>query len=139
MHCIIVDYVSISTDCDVQLHATQKLLEELGAMVILHKNEVKPYLNHINSFLTNAILKCKAAIVEIPTKPTTTSKPFSNKEDIAPGKKPEHQWRFQKTAKTPGRKKSECTLRYGEVNTMHSHRIHRKTTYVAHKCTHSKL
>ena len=84
-------------------------------MVTSHKEQVKPYLNHINALLANAILKCKAAIGETSTKPTTIPEPFSNKQNIAPGKNSEHQWRFQKTARTPGRKKSACTLRYGKT------------------------
>lgn len=80
-------------------------------MVSSHKEQVKPYLKHINALLTNAILKCKAAIAETCTKPTAIPEPFSNKQNIAPGTNSERQWRFQKTMKTPGRKKSSCTLR----------------------------
>ena len=80
-------------------------------MVTSHKKQLKPYLGHINSLLTNAVLKCKAAIEKAPVKPTGTPEPFANKENIAPGKKSEHQWRFEKTTKTPGRKKSKHPLR----------------------------
>jgi len=31
--------------------------------------------------------------------------PFSNKENIAPAKKPDRQWKFKKIAGSPGRKK----------------------------------
>ena len=76
-----------SIDCDLQLHTTEALLQELNTMVTSHKKQLKPYLGHINSLLTNAILKCKAAIEKAPVKPTATPEPFANKENIAPGKK----------------------------------------------------
>ena len=79
-------------------------------MVTSQKEQLKPYLSHINSLLTNAILKCKAAIGKAPIKPISTPEPFSDKENIAPGKKSEHQWRFEKTTKKPGRKESKCAL-----------------------------
>ena len=58
--------------------------------------------------LTNVLLKCKVANSEN-TKPDITE--FSNKQHIAPGKCNEHQWRFEKTSKTPGRKKNQSILR----------------------------
>ncbi len=57
--------------------------------------------------LTNILLKCKLAGDQDVSSDILD---FSNKQLIAPGKGNEHQWRFKKTAKTPGRKKNN-TLR----------------------------
>jgi len=83
-------------------------LDELHALVI--NDEVKPCLEHINSLLNNAILKCKAA-VDAATQSNSIPQPFSNKENIAPAKKPDHQWKFKKIAGSPGRKKVSRKLR----------------------------
>ena len=66
-----------------------------------------PYLDHINSCLHNAILSCRAAI-EAEKSPNAT---FPTPEKIPATKKPQHQWHFQKTTKTPGRKCNGLNLR----------------------------
>lgn len=81
---------------------------EISESVTKFSDELRPYFSHINSMLTNVLLKCKVANSEN-TKPDTTE--FSNKQYIAPGKCNEHQWRFEKTSKTPGRKKNPSILR----------------------------
>ena len=72
--------------------------------MLLTNDEVKPCLENVNSLLTNAILKCKTAI-EHAEKSTSMPQPFSNKENIPPAKKPDHQWKFKKVTGSPGRKK----------------------------------
>ena len=52
------------------------------SMPITTTDKVKPYLEHINSLLTNAILKYKAAI--------------DHAEKSTFSKKPDHQWKFKK-------------------------------------------
>jgi len=78
--------------------------------MLITTDEVKPCLQHVNSLLTNAILKCKTALGHA-NKSTSLPQPFTNKEKIAPEKKSEHQWKFQKVAGSPGRKKSSNRLR----------------------------
>ena len=67
-----------------------------------------PYLDHINSCLHNAILSCKAA-VEAEKTPNAI---FPTPEKIPATKKPDHQWRFKKTTKTPGHKRKGLILKY---------------------------
>lgn len=90
-----------SQDNNLHLRTTQTLLDELRTLVT--SDHVKPCLEHINSLLTNAILKCKTAIDTLVT--TSMPQPFSNKENIVPGKNTDHQWKFKKVATSPGRKK----------------------------------
>ena len=96
------------SDNNLHLRTTQTLLDELRTLIIA--DQVKPCLEHINSLLTNAILKCKTAI-DSSVKSTSMPQPFSNKENIAPGKKADHQWKFKKVAGLPGRKKASNQLR----------------------------
>ena len=72
------------SDNNLHLRTTQTLLDELRTLIIA--NQVKPCLEHINSLLTNAILKCKTAI-DSSVKSTSMPQPFSNEENIAPGRK----------------------------------------------------
>ena len=74
---------------------------------LITMDQVKPCLEHINSLLTNALLKCKTAIGSS----TVMSQPFSNKENVAPGKNADHQWKFKKVTGSPGRKKAYNRLR----------------------------
>ena len=104
----------------VQLRTTRALLQEIGERVAKDTQKLLPYLQHINSLLTNALLKCKV-VDDDENACNTPTKPFLNKQYIAPGKCPEHQWKFQKTTKTPGRKKAVCTLRFACINTCHAH------------------
>ena len=74
-------------------------------MVTLDNTSVHPFLPHINSLLHNAVLACTSAM------PTDTPIQHFKSETIASNKKMEHQWRFLKTTKTPGRKKKGLVLR----------------------------
>ena len=77
--------------------------------MLLTNDEVKPCLEHVHALLTDAILKCKTTI-EDAEKSTSMPQPFSNKENIPPAKKPDHQWKFKKVTSSPGRKKSSNKL-----------------------------
>ena len=100
--------LSLECDSDVQLRKTQALLKEIGESVTKHSHQLAPYFAHINSMLTSVFLKCKLAGSE-ETSPDIAD--FSNKQYVPPGKCNEHQWRFEKTSKTPGRKKNPSILR----------------------------
>ncbi len=78
-------------------------MEELEKIITLSNKSVHPVLPHVNSLLHSAILACKASTVE-------TREEFE-KENIAPNKNMDHQWRFQKTSQPPGRKKRGQILR----------------------------
>ena len=74
-------------------------------MVTLDNTSVHSFLPHINSLLHNAVLTCTSAMS------TDTHVEQFKSEKIAPNKKMEHQWRFLKTTKPPGRKKKGLILR----------------------------
>lgn len=74
-------------------------------MVTLDNTSVHSFLPHINSLLHNAVLTCTSAMS------TDTLVQQFQSDKIAPNKKMEHQWRFQKTTKPPGRKKKGLILR----------------------------
>ena len=59
-------------------------------------------LPHINATLENLLLTCSAACT-VQTSASDLS--FSNKEQVAPGKRMELQPRFSATVSTPGRKR----------------------------------
>jgi len=101
-------YCYIQDDSNVHLQTTHTLLSELN--MLLTTEAVKPCLQHVNSLLTNVILKCKTTI-GLADKSTSKPQPFSNREKIAPGKKSENQWKFKKVVGSPGRKKSSNRLR----------------------------
>ena len=92
----------------VQLETTKALLREIGENLTKHSHNLTPYLPHINSMLSNVLLKCKLAGSE---ETCSDLSDFSNKQFIAPGKCNERQWRFEKTSRTPGRKKNPSILR----------------------------
>ena len=83
-------------------------MQELQCHVTPENTQVLPFLDHINSLLHQALVTCKATTQ---VKPSTVGHPLVQKENIAPGKSVEHQWRFKKTAKSPGRKKHGIVLR----------------------------
>lgn len=90
-------------DHEIQLATTKAYLLELERHVFHHGSLITPYLCQINAHLHNALLVCKAAQSD------AESPSFTNKEHIPPRKNMEHQWRFTKTTKTPGRKrKGNC-------------------------------
>ena len=62
----------------------------------------------MNALLHRAVVVCKAAGK---VGPPTPAEALVKTEDIAPGKNCEHQWRFKKTVRSPGRKKSGIVLR----------------------------
>ena len=66
-----------------------------------------PYLDHVNALLHQAVATCKAAI-----QVSKLPEPLVKKENMPPGKSLDHQWRFVKTTKTPGRKRNGNILRY---------------------------
>ena len=99
---------TVDSEDYVQLRKTQNLLKEINENVTQHAHQLVPYFQHINSLLTNVLLKCKLAVSE-QTCPDIAD--FSNKQKIPPGKCNEHQPRFKKTTKTPGRKKNCSILR----------------------------
>jgi len=79
---------------------------------MVENEKVKLYLEHINALLNNVVLKCKA-VLDAATQPNISlPQPFTNKENISPAKKPDHQWKFKKIANSPGRKKVSRKLRY---------------------------
>ena len=100
----------LQLDCDneVQLRKTKALLKEIDESVTKHSHQLAPYCAHIKSMLTNVLLKCKLVGTE---ETTPDISDFSNKQYVAPGKCSEHQWRFEKTSRTPGRKKNPSILR----------------------------
>ena len=95
------------SDTNVQLQMTKALLREIGENVSNNSQNLSPYFPHINAMLTN-VLKCKLAGSE---ETCSDLSDFSTKQFIAPGKCNKHQWRFQKTSRTPGRKKNPSILR----------------------------
>ena len=92
-----------------QLRAAQKLLDELYSMV--ENEKVNPCIEHVNTLLNNVVLKCKAVIDAATKLNNSLPQPFTNK-DIAPAKKPDHQWKFKKIANSSGRKKVFRKPRY---------------------------
>ena len=95
-------------DHSIQLQTFNLLQKELQSFINTDNNKTLPYLNHINALLHQAVSTCKAAM--------ETSEPveeLGEKENIPPRKLLEHQWRFTKTCKSPGRKKNGNVLRYG--------------------------
>ena len=97
-----------STDYTIQLNTFNCHLRELQAHVTSSNHSVLPVLSHVNALLHRAVFICKAAGK---VSPPTPGEALVKTEDIAPGKNSDHQWRFKKTAKSPGRKRSGIVLR----------------------------
>ena len=95
-------------DHSVQLKTFSRLMLALQSMVTPENEDVFPFLKHINSLLNNAVLTCKAA-TDCSAQPTVSFK--SEAEKIAPGKRPDHQWRFKPTSKPPGCKRKGMIFR----------------------------
>ena len=91
-------------DGTLQLNSFQSHLRELQNRVTHQNATVIPYLPHINALLERV---CKAA----ETTSNVAIQPLEKQENILPGKTNELQWRFRKTAKSPGRKKTGLVLR----------------------------
>ena len=86
------------------------LIQELQATVTRENRPILPHLDHINACLHNAVLSCRAAM-NLADEEEPRPK-FSEKENIPPGKNLEHQWRFVRTSKQSGRKRTGNAFRY---------------------------
>ena len=104
----LLNLVSSYTDPTLKLRTFNAHIQELQHLVTSQSAPL-PYLDHINTHLHNAVLACRAAIQ---AEKTSYSSTFPKPDKIPATKKPEHQWRFQHTTKTPGRKRSGLVLRY---------------------------
>ena len=99
--------IFIKSDYTFQLTTAKKFLEELQSTLTPTNKDVLPCLKHINSLLYNAALTCTAA-----TQSTTSQTAFkAEAENVAPGKKSEHQWRYHATSKAAGRKRKGLVVR----------------------------
>ena len=98
------------TDNTVQLNCFYSLTSELQTRIIHNNTAVLQFLPHINALLERAVSVCRAA--EDPESTTSDTQPLVKKDNIAPGETKELQWRFRRTTKPPGRKKSGLVLRY---------------------------
>ena len=109
IYCCVTSYSFVHVDHTLQLNSFERLMRELQTSVTHDNAAVFQYLPHINALLERALSVCRAA------KDTdiTGTLPLERKENIAPGERKELQWRFQKTTKPPGRKKSGQIFRYG--------------------------
>ena len=84
------------------------MLRNLQAKVTPQNDALMQYLPHINALLERAVTLCKAAETSTPVAIQTLKK----QDNIPPGKTNDLQWRFKKTAKSPGRKRTGLVLRY---------------------------
>ena len=92
-----------------KLATFSKYIKELEETVTHGNKVIHPYLPHINSFLHNAVLTCRAALES--QHAANEDLPNFEGEAIPPGKRMEHQWTFKKTEGAPGRKKKGMVLR----------------------------
>ena len=92
-----------------QLKMFSTLLHELESHVTPANDKVLPYLAHINALLHQALATCKAASNG---DSLLAVEPLVTKDVIPSGKSFEHQWRFRKTVKPPGKRKRGSILRY---------------------------
>ena len=102
---------SYSTDYSIQFQTFNTLQKDLQSYVNSTNSKILPHLDHINALLHQAISTCIAA-----TKVTKPPEPIRKKENLPPGKCLEHQRRFIKTTKLPGRKRNGNVLRYVRHN-----------------------
>ena len=98
--------MEISSHYSIQLQTFNSLQKDLQSYVNTSTNKILPHLDHIIALLHQAIATCIAA-----TKVTKSPEPIDKKENLPPGKCLEHQWRFVKTTKLPGRKRKGNVLR----------------------------
>lgn len=96
-------------DHSIQLRTFNTLQQDLQSRINSNSDQILPYLDRINALLHQAIATCNAATL-ISKTPETLSKV----EILPPGKYLERQWRFAKTTKPPGRKKTGNVLRYAQ-------------------------
>ena len=98
-------------DVSAKLHTFKGYIQELEKCVRLEHDQVVQQLDHINSLLNKAVLRCKASLATS-TSPLP-SKPLDTMEYITPGQNLQQQQKgFSKTTLTPGRKKNGLVLRY---------------------------
>ena len=85
------------------MQTARSLLTKLQNVISNDNPGLHSCLPHINASLEKLILTCDAACSVVQSSANDLS--FSNKEEIAPGKKMELQPRFSATVNTPGRKR----------------------------------
>ena len=105
-------------DHSIQLQTFNILQKDLQSQINTNDNQIMPYLDHVNALLHQAVATCKAA-----TQVFKLPEPLVKKENMPPGKSLDHQWRFVKTTKTPGRKKNGNVLRYSYYHRNQSSKI----------------
>ena len=105
-------------DHSIQLQTFNTLQKDLQSQINTNDNQIMPYLDHVNALLHQAVATCKAA-----TQVFKLPEPLVKKENMPPGKSLDHQWRFVKTTKTPGRKKNGNVLRYSYYHRNQSSKI----------------
>ena len=91
----------------IQLRTAKAFLIAIEKELLESPLPSESHLVHINSYLHNALLACRAA-KQMPKDPPV----FSGKQFVAPGQKMEQQWRFPKTNRKPGRKRKPNILQY---------------------------
>ena len=104
-------HLYVIIDPSFQLKTFDSLVRELQTTITSDNKDIHPLLPHINALLQNAVLTTRA-VASSDIMPSTAF----NREKIAPGKNLEHQWRFHKTTKEPGRKRKGLVLRYSHAN-----------------------
>lgn len=92
----------------IQVSKFKNYIQEFERSVFPDNTGVIQCIEHINAYLYNAVLACRAAKAQDEPLVSTA---FVLKDKIHPGQKAEHQWRFKPTSSKPGRKKG-LTLRY---------------------------
>ena len=102
-----MDLSALLLDHSIQLQTYNTLQKDLQSHINANNNQIMPYIDHVNALLHQAVATCKAA-VQVSKLP----EPLVKKENMPPGKSLDHQWKFVKTIKTPGRKKNGNVLRY---------------------------
>ena len=95
-------------DHTMQLKMFSTSLHELQSHVTTANDKVLPYLAHINALLHQALATCKAASK---SDSLLAVSPLVTKDVIPSGKSIQHQWRFKKSVKPPGKRKRGSILR----------------------------
>ena len=103
----------ITLDPTLNLETFNSLICELQEAVTPENKNIHHLLLHINSLLQQAVLNIRA-VASSQVQPAMS---FDG-EKTAPGKNLEHQWRFHKTTRDPGRKKKGLVLGYLGVNSI---------------------
>lgn len=101
---MIVNFVIPLLATDAHRQIAQSLLTKLQQVLSDDNPGLHGCLPHINATLNKLLLTCNAACI-IQSSVSSANASFSNKEQIAPGKKMELQLTFSSTVNTPGRKR----------------------------------